>query len=150
MPTTSPTTHGKRYTKEYKIWSDLKSRCNNPNHKQYKDYGGRGIIISKEWNNFINFYTDMGDCPTNHSIDRIDNNLGYNKDNCKWSTKKEQTRNRRNTIIVTYKDETKPLAVFCEQLGLNYDTVRQRLFKQKWSIEEAFNKASIFVSNPIL
>jgi hypothetical protein len=95
------TTHG--YTKnrsefrEYTIWLEMKNRCFDPNHKDYYKYGGRGISISSEWAvSFETFYQDMGRRPTpQHSIDRIDNSKSYSKDNCRWATKVEQSRNTR-------------------------------------------------------
>jgi hypothetical protein len=86
----------KKRTKEYSAWSSLKSRCINPNHRQYKDYGGRGITICDDWLTFNGFFADMGLAPSkSHSIDRINNDLGYCKSNCRWSTKTQQVINRR-------------------------------------------------------
>ena len=82
----------------YQIWQGMKARCLNPNNPHYANYGGRGIKICDEWiNNFNQFVADMKDRPCGYSIDRIDNNGDYTPNNCKWSTKKEQQRNRRIT-----------------------------------------------------
>lgn len=83
-------------TRFYRIWKDMNTRCNNPNYRLYKNYGGRGISICDRWEHFENFKEDM--YPTYDeklSIDRIDNNGNYCKENCKWSTDVEQNRNRR-------------------------------------------------------
>lgn len=90
-------THGRRHTAEYRSWYAMKDRCLNDKCHAYKDYGGRGIKISQEWiESFEKFYSDMGKKPSKlHSIDRIDNEKGYTKSNCKWSTPKEQANNRR-------------------------------------------------------
>lgn len=83
-------------TRPYRIWAKLKSRCNNPNEVNYERYGGRGITVCDEWMKFDNFWKDMKvTYEDNLSIDRINNNDGYYKENCKWSTPKEQAANRR-------------------------------------------------------
>jgi hypothetical protein len=80
-------------------WQHIIQRCTNPAAKEYKDYGGRGITICSRWLDFKNFLEDMGLKPKGTSIDRIDNNSGYFKDNCRWATPEVQARNRR-----TYKN----------------------------------------------
>lgn len=92
------TTHGKSYTRLYRIWVGMKKRIYNPNEAYYKDYGGRGLKMCKEWtDDFMSFYSwsISNGYAENLSIDRKDNNRGYFPDNCKWSTAKEQANNRR-------------------------------------------------------
>jgi len=89
-------THGMSRSKEYTCWKAFKNRCLNSKNSQFKDYGGRGITVSDEWMRFENFYADMGNCPPGCEIDRIDNEKGYSKDNCRWTTKKTNARNRRS------------------------------------------------------
>lgn len=100
------TTHGssarKTKTPEYRAWSALKNRCNNPNNNRYHVYGGRGISFCKEWESFEQFLSDMGPRPAMTSIDRIDNNKGYSKENCRWATIKQQMRNTTRCRPVTY------------------------------------------------
>jgi hypothetical protein len=86
-------------TPEYDSWIHMRQRCNNPNNKDFKHYGGRDISVCERWlDSFENFFEDMGPKPSaNHSIDRIDNDSGYSLDNCRWATKSEQSSNRRVT-----------------------------------------------------
>lgn len=81
--------------KTYKSWECMRSRCNNSNHKNYKYYGGRGIVICERWNSFENFLEDMGERPEGKTLDRIKVNGNYEPNNCKWSTYKEQSLNKR-------------------------------------------------------
>lgn len=87
--------HNKSSSRIYNIHKFMKQRCLNPNAPNYKDYGGRGITICDEWLDFNNFYADMGDPPRDCTLDRINNNLGYNPDNCRWATQEEQSFNKR-------------------------------------------------------
>jgi hypothetical protein len=86
--------HGKRWGSEYRTWANMKQRCNNPNKKDYKYYGGRGVKVCEHWNSFENFYNDMGERPKGMTLDRIDNNKGYFKDNCRWVDKVTQSKNQ--------------------------------------------------------
>lgn len=90
-------THGMTKTPEYKVWEGIKTRCYNPNFKQFNDYGGRGIKVCDRWlNSFENFFEDMGEKPIGLSIDRFPNNDGnYEPRNCRWATAKQQRHNRR-------------------------------------------------------
>ena len=87
--------HGKRWTSEYKTWSCLRDRCRNSKARDYKNYGGRGITVCERWDSFENFLNDMGLRPEGMSLDRIDNDKGYSKDNCRWADKTTQNRNQR-------------------------------------------------------
>lgn len=93
------TTHQKTYSKIYRTWIAMLSRCRNPKDPNYKHYGERGIKVCERWYKFENFYEDMGELPFYEAqIDRIDVNQGYFKENCRWVTSKENCRNKRNTI----------------------------------------------------
>jgi hypothetical protein len=93
------TTHNKSKSNEYMIWDGMISRCYNKSHHAYNNYGGRGISVCDKWRKFEGFYEDMGDKPKGLTLERIDNSLGYNKDNCKWASMTEQSRNRRSTKL---------------------------------------------------
>lgn len=88
--------HGKSSTREYAVWRSMRRRCNNSKDKSYFDYGGRGIKVCSRWNEFSLFLKDMGERPSNkHSIERLDNNKGYEPSNCTWATQSQQAKNRR-------------------------------------------------------
>lgn len=87
--------HNKSKTSTYRIWQSLKYRCLNPKSKDYEYYGARGITVCERWLMFKNFLEDMGEKSNNLQIDRIDNNLGYSKENCRWVTAKQNCNNRR-------------------------------------------------------
>lgn len=89
------TKHNMSKTSEYESWRGMIQRCNNINSAQYNYYGGRGIKVCSRWLDFQNFFDDMGLKPKNLTLDRIKNNLGYYKENCRWATRSEQTKNQR-------------------------------------------------------
>lgn len=97
----SRTIHGMSNSKTYSIWSQMRERCHTETHPSYKHYGARGIKVCDRWiEKFSNFLEDMGEKPEGLSIDRIDNDKGYCKENCKWSNKKEQNKNKQNSIHI--------------------------------------------------
>lgn len=93
-------THGMSKTKEYRTWSSMIQRCQNPKHVQYKDYGGRGITVCPRWQTFERFYEDVGDIPTGFQLDRIENDKGYMKSNVTFSTRTQNVRNSRLVVRV--------------------------------------------------
>ena len=134
-------THGMTDTKIYGCWCSMKERCGNPNNKSYKRYGARGIRVCEEWMDFKSFY----DWARNNgykeglTIDRINNNGNYEPSNCRWTTTKEQNRNYSRNHMITYKGETKCLADWADQFGINRATVLFRI-KQNMKLEEVFYK----------
>jgi hypothetical protein len=131
------TVHGQTLTKEYRIWTHMKTRCYNQNQKYYNRYGGRGIAVCDRWlNSFENFLADMGECPEGCSIDRIDNDKNYCPENCRWATSTQQNNNKSNTVLLTIYGKTMSLNDWCRDTGQNHKTVRTRL-KAGWTPEEA-------------
>jgi hypothetical protein len=112
---------GKVLSITYESWCRMRGRCNNPNDSTYHRYGGRGIKICRRWNNFENFLKDMGKRPSlKHSLDRKNNDKGYYKSNCKWSTVKEQANNRRTCVKLRYKGKNLTIMQWSERLGISH------------------------------
>lgn len=134
-------THGQSNTRLYSIWQQMKNRTLSPSNHKYNDYGGRGIKVCNEWLTFESFmqwalthgYSDK------LQIDRIDVNGNYEPSNCRWVGKRENMLNRRNTLIVSYKGETKPLLTLCEELGIPYRTIYNRIYTYGWTPEKALS-----------
>lgn len=130
-------------TKEYTAWISIKARCLNPKINEFKRYGAREITICDEWRySFPQFLADMGNKPSpSHSVDRIDNSLGYSASNCRWATNMEQARNTRKTVFIDYDGKRKPLREWAEQIGIKSATLWTRLFHYGWTVEEAMTSA---------
>lgn len=120
---------GHKGTPTYKTWENMKSRCLCKTNPSYPNYGGRGIKICKSWiDAFVNFLNDMGKRPAGTSIERIDNNGNYCKENCKWATIEEQARNKRNNIMLTRSGETMCVIDWERRLGLSARTINKRIY----------------------
>lgn len=135
------TKHGKARRLEkhdpiYKIWAAMKRRCKNPNDKFYHCYGGRGIEVCAEWENFDIFLNDMGHPKVGESLDRIDNDGPYCKENCRWSDAKTQGRHTRHNRFVEYKGEILACSAMAEKYNIPYKKFMGRLYLG-WTIQEA-------------
>lgn len=135
----SNTKHGKRFSGEYNTWVSMVSGCRDKNNDKYHRYGGRGIKICDSWLEFKNFYKDMGSRPIGKQIDRKNNELGYFKENCRWVTSKENNRNRRDNRMITHNMESKCIAHWAEDIGMNKETLGGRL-RAGWSIKRAIEQ----------
>lgn len=129
--------HGRNGTSEYNIWLSIKARCERETSSAFPDYGGRGILLCERWQEFANFFSDMGEQPSSaHSIERKDNNGGYSPENCVWATKTEQGRNKRNNVLLTVDGETHPISTWAERYGLKYQTLHMRI-RKGWPADAA-------------
>ena len=134
--------HGGRNSKLYRIWSNMKDRCNNPDCKAYSDYGGRGIKVCKEWlDDFSAFqkWALANGYKEGLTIDRKNNNKGYSPDNCRWVDRKIQGNNKRNCRYITYKGQRKTVAEWSEITGIPHDTLLYRL-NHGWETERILKK----------
>lgn len=136
--------HGEAKSRLHAVWNMMKQRCNDPNNKYFKNYGGRGISVCDEWlNNYVAFrdwavatgYDEMakrGEC----TIDRIDNNGNYCPENCRWITQKEQARNTRTNHFIEFNGKRQTLAEWAEETGFYALTICDRL-RRGWNVEDA-------------
>lgn len=111
----------------YTSWANMKTRCLNPNFSQRKDYAGRGITVCERWMVFSNFLEDMGDRPNGLTLERIDNNKGYFKENCCWATRKTQNNNSRHVKWVRINGVEMSREDASRILGVHRDTLRNRI-----------------------
>jgi hypothetical protein len=136
-------THGLSKTRQYAIWNGILTRCNNQKTKSYETYGGKGIKVCKEWLMFSNFWLDMKDTYfENATIDRIDNNKGYSKENCRWATVKQQAQNKKKVTLYTHEGTTMCAGDWDKKLGLKNGTVYSRI-KTGWDTLKAITTPKI-------
>ena len=139
--------HGYRHHPLYKTWQNMKCRCGNKNSNSYKNYGERGIVVCDEWkNDFVSFknwaisngYKEQN-CALNTecTIDRINYNGNYEPNNCRFTNIKNQSKNKRNTIMIMYNNEKKPLVDWCMILGLDLKRTYQRIYNLGWEAKMA-------------
>lgn len=129
--------HGQARTTLYKKWEAMKRRCLNKNEKSYERYGGRGITISPKWLDFQGFQKDMEESfVEGMSLERIDNNKGYSKQNCKWIPLAEQAKNKRSVILYEHNGKKMCITDWAKEYKLKPRTVRARI-KYGWSLLEA-------------
>ncbi len=133
-------THRHRGSRTYNSWKAMKTRCGNPNHQNWSRYGGRGITVCKRWNKFENFLSDMGERLEGRTLDRKNSDGNYYPSNCRWATFKEQSNNKSDNRVFTYKGEKKTMAEFAEEYNIPYDTLHGRL-NRGWPLEKSLTQS---------
>lgn len=120
--------HGGRYTRLYRIWQNMRTRCNNPNATHYSIYGGRGIAVCDEWDDFVSFREwalSHGYCDT-LTLDRINNDCGYSPQNCRWVSEKTQANNKRNNHNLSRSGIDGNITCVSEQFGVSRNVIKRR------------------------
>ncbi|KKN91286.1 hypothetical protein LCGC14_0221540 [marine sediment metagenome] len=142
MTSVKNTKHGHlkngRVSTIYRSWTNMKTRCVNRKYNEYESYGGRGITVCKRWLKFKNFNYDMGKrWKPGLQIDRINNDKGYCKENCRWVTSKINNRNKRKNLYKTHRGKTKLVIEWAKEHDIPYKTLWARLYRYGWSTEKA-------------
>ncbi len=137
-PTHGHTANGK-ISRTYKAWQNMKERCRSRKRHNSSAYTGRGIVVCDEWLDFANFLEDMGECPKGLTLDRIDNNMGYLPNNCRWATHEVQARNKSDTDLIEFHGKTLCLTDWAAQMQhrVSQPALWRRLYVYGWSIEKA-------------
>jgi hypothetical protein len=133
-------------TRTYRTWCAMRARCMNPNVKMFNRYGGRGIRVCERWNDFSNFFKDMGERPLECGIDRIDNNGNYEPNNCRWATASQQARNNSRTRMLTFDGKTMCIKDWSIHIGISYLALTYRL-RAGWSMNKALTQPVRHKSN---
>lgn len=120
----------------YLAWIEMRRRCLDSTRQHFKNYGGRGICVCERWSKFENFLTDMGCCPEGLSLDRINNNQGYFKENCRWASDKVQSNNKRNNRFISFMGKRQTLAQWADEIGISNTGLSCRL-SAGWTISDA-------------
>lgn len=126
---------------EYMIWGQMIQRCKNRNNPAFKNYGGRGIYVCEQWLNFEIFIKDMGAKPNGFTLDRIDNSKGYSPENCRWSSRAENNKNKRNNIWITLDGVSLVLSDWSKKSVVTYRTLHKRI-KRGWDLKLALETPS--------
>ncbi len=124
----------------YNTWADLRSRCSKPSDPAFKNYGARGITVDARWQDFAVFVSDMGNRPPGKSLERVDNNGPYSKENCRWATRTEQANNRRSNVFIEYKGQSKTIADWSRETGIGLHALWERIQRFKWPLERAMTE----------
>jgi hypothetical protein len=144
------TTHGltRKHKTTYRSWKDMRARCTNANHKDFKDYGGRGIAVCARWDEFPAFLADMGERPLGMTLDRVDVNQGYGPENCRWADAVTQANNKRSNRLIEWRGEVKTLLEWCRVLGMDQSKVGYRLRSAGMTPDDAFADKDYRIEDP--
>lgn len=134
-------THSMSRTPTYAVWRSMLARCMRPNRKDFKRYGARGITVCEAWLSFQKFVADMGVKPDGMTLDRERGGEGYGPTNCRWATPKQQARNRRSNVLLTFEDRTATVAEWAERTGLERKTLEYRI-RAGWPVQRALTTPS--------
>lgn len=129
------TRHGMYGTPTYKSWAEMKYRCGNPKRP---DYFSR--TYCEEWEQFSQFFEDMGERPEGTSLDRVNNSKGYSKDNCRWATRNQQNNNRKSTRLFEWNGRRATLKGWEKIVGVKRSTLAQRIYVYRWPVAKALSK----------
>lgn len=129
-------TYPKRKSSTYASWKSMLERCYSQNSAGYKNYGGRGIGVCLSWrSSFSAFVADMGQRPESLTLDRIDGNGDYCKDNCRWASREDQANNKRTNVTLSWAGQTRTLAQWARVLGVDPTTLGYR-FRAGWPVSK--------------
>lgn len=128
-------THGQRHSPTYTTWRGMMDRCRNPNNPRSANYMARGIAVCNEWSKFEVFLHDMGERPEGLTLERVDNDKGYNKTNCKWASSTEQARNTTRSVLVTWRGTTRNICDWATDMGITQQGLRIRI--RRWGLDRA-------------
>lgn len=131
--------HGMTKTPIYGLWHAMIQRCYDKNCHAYSRYGGRGIIVCDKWQTFEGFYEDMGDRPQGKSLERLDNNGNYSRENVIWADIKQQNNNRRTNVVLEHNGKKQTMQQWCDELNLKFGTVWARL-NRGWDVSRALTQ----------
>jgi hypothetical protein len=130
---------GQKRSPTYSIWAAMLQRCRNPKDPAYAHYGGRGITVDSKWHSFVAFISDMGEAPKGMSLERKDNNKGYEKANCVWSTTAQQASNRRNNVWVLLDGEKMLFTYALKKIGYDRANAYQKMKRAKLTHQEVID-----------
>jgi hypothetical protein len=130
--------HGLTGTKVYEAWKAMRQRCTNRKRPQYADWGGRGIKFDPNWMKFENFLADMGVPSDGESLDRIDNDGPYCKENCRWTIIDVQANNKRNNVLLKHNGERLSFSQWASKLGMNRSVITNRYYRG-WPVEKVLD-----------